>query len=105
MPELSLHKIIAMAKIIPLFAEEELWEFWAARVAGSGLPLIPPAKKKLLKNDTPFEKEVRRFNRLIKELNEYESHFKRQEKLKEEYDRLCHTRLIPVLMNLARAKY
>lgn len=93
-----------MAKILTLFGEEETLEI-PATFSVNDLPLIPVAKKNTGKTDTPFEREIRRFNRLIKELHEYESQLKQQEKLQEDYDRLYQTRLVPVLVRLGKAKH
>jgi len=73
--------------------------------AGKNLPLIPVATRKQGKKDTPYEKEARRFNRLVKELHEYETHFQQQQKSEEEYDRLYQTRIVPLLVELGKAKY
>jgi hypothetical protein len=73
--------------------------------AGKSLPLIPVATRKQGKKDTPYEKEARRFNRLIKELHEYETHFEQQQKSEEEYDRLYQTRIVPLLVELGKEKY
>lgn len=73
--------------------------------AGKNLPLIPVATRKQGKKDTPYEKEARRFNRLVKELHEYETHFEQQQKSEEEYDRLYQTRIVPLLVELGKEKY
>lgn len=73
--------------------------------AGKNLPLIPVATRKQGKKDTPYEKEARRFNRLVKELHEYETHFEQQQKSEEVYDRLYQTRIVPLLVELGKEKY
>ncbi len=73
--------------------------------AGNNLPLIPVPARKKGKKDTPYEKEARRFNRLVKDLHEYETHFEQQQKSEEEYNRLYQTRIVPLLVELGKEKY
>ena len=94
-----------MAKIITLFGEEEFIEKVKIEHHNSALPLIPLAKKKASKNDTPLEKEIRRFNRLIKQIQEYEDDQRKQRDYENEYDRLYHQLLVPELIKLAKLKY
>ncbi len=69
------------------------------------LPVIALAKKKPSKNDTPLEKEIRRFNRIIKELQEYETEAKNNRATEEEYQRLYTIELVPLLNKLALVKF
>lgn len=72
---------------------------------GKHLPLIPVATRKQGKKDTPYEKEARRFNRLVKELHEYETQFEQQQKSEEEYNRLYQIQIVPLLVELGKEKY
>lgn len=88
-----------------LFDEQETSGNTSSSEAGKNLPLIPVTPRKQGKKDTPYEKEARRFNRLVKELHEYETHFEQQQKSEEEYDRLYQTRIVPLLVELGKEKY
>ncbi len=65
------------------------------------LPVIPLAKKKASKDDPPIEKEIRRFNRLIKELHEYEEGQKKKQEAKEYQQKLYVEKVLPELKILS----
>lgn len=94
-----------MAKNRSLFDEQQTSGYTFSSEAGKNLPLIPVTSRKQGKKDSPYEKEARRFNRLVKELYEYETHFEQQQKSAEEYDRLYQTRIVPLLVELGKEKY
>ncbi len=68
------------------------------------LPLIPMVKKKASKNDTPLEKEIRRFNNYIKELYEYEEQAKQNKAEDEQAHVLYLTKIVPLLTEIAQAR-
>ena len=65
------------------------------------LPLIQLTQKKASKNDSPLEKEMRRFNKLVKELEEQEKENERQKMEDEKYQQLFFTKVQPLLIELA----
>ncbi|MEI6947381.1 hypothetical protein V9K67_09335 [Paraflavisolibacter sp. H34] len=71
----------------------------------SALPLIPLASKKASKADSPLEKEIRRFNRLVKQLQEQEAAAAREKEAEERYEQLYRQKVVPELARLAAAKY
>jgi hypothetical protein len=68
------------------------------------LPLIQLTQKKASKNDTPLEKEMRRFNKLIKELKEQEKENERQKMEDEKYQQLFFSKVQPFLIELAHTQ-
>lgn len=68
------------------------------------LPLIPLTQKKTSKNDTPLEKEIRRFNKLVKELEEQEKENERQKREDEKYQQLFFSKVQPLLIELAHTQ-
>jgi hypothetical protein len=67
----------------------------------SALPLIQLAQKKASKKDTALEKEMRRFNKLVKELEEQEKENERQQMQDEKYQQLFFAKVQPLLIELA----
>ena len=65
------------------------------------LPLIQLSQKKASKKDFPLEKEMRRFNKLVKELHDQEAENKRQELEDESYQQLFFKKVHPMLIELA----
>src|SRR5438093_6033093 len=92
-----------MAKVFRLFDEERTVN--SGENPSSPLPLITTAKKKASKNDTPLEKEIRRFNRLVKQLYMFEEEAARQKQYNERYEQLYQQQLLPELAKLAQARY
>ncbi len=90
-----------MAKVLSLFNVEEIKAAKAKNPPDNILPIIPLANKKASKNDSPLEKEMRRFNRLIKELHEYEENKKNKQANEEKYNQLYVQNVVPVLTELA----
>jgi hypothetical protein len=68
------------------------------------LALLQPITKKASKNDTPLEKEMRRFNKLVKELEEQEKENERQKMEDEKYQQLFFTKVHPLLIELAHTQ-
>jgi hypothetical protein len=68
------------------------------------LPLILLPKKRASKSDSALEKEMRKYNRLLKELHEYEEAEKEQQKQEELYSRLCIEKILPVKQDLAEVQ-
>ncbi|HSN62478.1 MAG TPA: hypothetical protein VLR49_16190 [Ferruginibacter sp.] len=68
------------------------------------LPLIQFTKKKASKNDSPLEKEMRRFNKLVKELEEQEKENERQKVEDEKYQQLFFAKVQPLLIDLAHTQ-
>ena len=68
------------------------------------LQLIEVLKKKASKNDSPLEKEMRRFNKLVKELEEQETENKRQETEDQSYQDLFLKKVHPMLVELAHTQ-
>ena len=68
------------------------------------LPLIQLTKKKASKNDTPLEKEMRRFNKLVKELEEQERENDLQKVEDEKYQQLFSKKVHPLLVELAHTQ-
>lgn len=65
------------------------------------LSLIPLNQKKASKNDSPLEKEMRRFNKLVKELQEQEKENAMQQMEDEKYQQLFFAKVHPMLVELA----
>jgi hypothetical protein len=76
-----------------------------APIDESALPLIPLANKKASKTDSPLEKEIRRFNRLVKQLQEMEADAAREREADALYEQLYRQQVLPELAKLAQAKY
>lgn len=68
------------------------------------LPLIQLTQKKASKNDTPLEKEIRRFNKLVKELEEQEKENEGQKREDEKYRQLFFSKVQPLLIELAHTQ-
>lgn len=68
------------------------------------LPLIQLTQKKASKNDTPLEKEMRRFNKLVKELEEQEKENEGQKMEDEKYQQLFFSKVQPLLIELAHTQ-
>ena len=68
------------------------------------LPLIQLTQKKASKNDTPLEKEMRRFNKLVKELEEQEKENEGQKIEDEKYRQLFFSKVQPLLIELAHTQ-
>ncbi len=68
------------------------------------LPLLQLTKKKASKNDTPLEKEMRRFNKLVKELEEQERENNLQKTEDEAYQQLFGKKVHPLLVELAQVQ-
>lgn len=68
------------------------------------LPLIQLTQKKASKNDTPLEKEMRRFNKLVKELEEQEKENEGQKREDEKYQQLFFSKVQPLLIELAHTQ-
>lgn len=68
------------------------------------LPLIQLTQKKASKNDTPLEKEMRRFNKLVKELEEQEKENEVQKMEDEKYRKLFFSKVQPLLIELAHTQ-
>ena len=89
-----------------IFGEEELQKITTVMPEDeNALPLIYTEKKRASKNDSPLEKEIRRFNKLIKELHEYEEEQQKKVVEKEQYDKLFITEIIPHLRDLADLQF
>ena len=89
-----------------IFGEEELQKITTVMPEDeNALPLIFTEKKRASKNDSPLEKEIRRFNKLIKELHEYEEEQQKKVVEKEQYDKLFITEIIPQLRDLADLQF
>jgi hypothetical protein len=71
----------------------------------TSLLLIPLSKKKVSKNDTPLEKEIRRFNRLVKNIQEMETELNKEKENEEKYERLYQKKLLPKMIKLAKVKF
>jgi hypothetical protein len=71
---------------------------------GNDLPLIQLTKKKASKHDTPLEKEMRRFNKLVKELAEQERENNLQKAEDEQYQQLFFKKVHPMLVELAHVQ-
>ena len=71
---------------------------------GNSLMLLPQAQKKASKNDTPLEKEMRKFNKLVKELQEQEKQNALQQEEDEKYQTLFFSKVHPLLVSLATAQ-
>jgi hypothetical protein len=65
------------------------------------LPLILLPKKRASKSDSPLEKEMRRYNKLLTELHEYEQAEKEQQKQEQLYNQLYIEKLLPVKQDVA----
>lgn len=65
------------------------------------LPLIQLSQKKASKKDTPLEKEMRRFNKLIKEIKEQEQANAQQQVADDQYQQLFFKKVHPLLIELA----
>ncbi len=65
------------------------------------LSLIPLNQRKASKNDSPLEKEMRRFNKLVKELQEQEKENAMQQMEDEKYQQLFFAKVHPMLVELA----
>ena len=92
-----------MSENLHLFAEEEMQKITiAASNQESALPLIPLAKKRQSKNDSPLEKEMRRFNKLIKELHEYEEGAKKKKEEEEEFNKMYLAKVMPLIKELSK---
>ncbi len=65
------------------------------------LPLIQLSRKKASKNDSPLEKEMRRFNKLIKEIKEQEQANAQQQEADDRYQQLFFKKVHPLLIELA----
>lgn len=68
------------------------------------LPLIRLTQKKASKNDTPLEKEMRRFNKLVKELEQQEKENEVQKMEDEKYRQLFFSKVQPLLIELAHTQ-
>lgn len=68
------------------------------------LPLIQLTQKKASKNDTPLEKEMRRFNKLVKELEEQKKENEVQRIEDEKYQQLFFSKVQPLLIELAHTQ-
>lgn len=68
------------------------------------LPIIPLTQKKASKNDTPLEKEMRRFNKLVKELEEQEKENEEQKREDEKYRQLFFSKVQPLLIEFAHTQ-
>ena len=92
-----------MSENLNLFAEEEMQKI-AIAISNqeSSLPLIPLAKKRPSKNDSPLEKEMRRFNKLIKELHEYEEGAKKKQEDEEEFNKMYLAKVMPLIKELSK---
>ena len=75
-----------------------------AEVNEMPLPLLQLTKKKASKNDTPLEKEMRRFNKLVKELEEQERENNVQKTEDEAYQQLFGKKVHPLLVGLAHVQ-
>lgn len=92
-----------MTQNLNLFGEEELKQITILQIEEEViLPLIPLVKKRPSKNDSPLEKEIRRFNKLIKELHDYEESNKQKLADKADYDKLYHIKVLPHILELAK---
>ena len=69
------------------------------------LSLIQLTKRKASKNDTPLEKEMRRFNKLVKELQEQEKQNEEQQREDEKYQQLFFKKVHPLLIELASVQF
>ena len=95
-----------MSKTQSLFGEEELQKITTIVMEEENvMPLIFTEKKKASKNDSPLEKEIRRFNKLIKELHEYEEEQQKKVVEKNQYDKLFISEIIPQLRDLADLQF
>lgn len=72
--------------------------------AGDLLPLQVPDGKKASRKDTPLEKEMRRFNKLVKELKEQEQATAQQQQADEAYQQLFFKKVHPLLVELAHTQ-
>ncbi len=93
-----------MARQNSLFGEEE-FSHKPPKKEDAPLPLIPLAQKRASKNDTPLEKEIRRFNKLIKDLHEYEANIAKEKEYNDLYERLYQQKIVPELEKLSRVKF
>ena len=69
------------------------------------LALIQLTKKKASKNDTQLEKETRRFNKLVKEIQEQEKQNVEQQREDEKYQQLFFKKVHPLLVELANVQF
>lgn len=70
-----------------------------------GIMLIQLEKKKLSKNDTPLQKEMRRFNKLVKEIQEQEKANEAQHREDEHYQQLFFKKVHPLLVELSTVQF
>ncbi len=68
------------------------------------LPLIVGAGKKASKTETPLEKEMRRFNKMIEEINQHEENQKKKQQQEDQYHQLYQSKVIPAYTTLAAEK-
>ncbi len=68
-----------------------------------GLPLLQ-VRQKSTKADSPIDKESRKFNKLLKELHDYEASLKDYEQEQEAERKLYQEKCLPELLKLANAK-
>jgi hypothetical protein len=71
----------------------------------NNLLLIPLSKKKPSKNDTPLEKEIRRFNKLIKDIQKLEEEMSEEKENEEKYERLYQEKVLPEMIKLSKLKF
>ncbi|MFT4155906.1 hypothetical protein [Parafilimonas sp.] len=103
-----------MSKVISLFNMDEIEQLKKEQQAFTDkndpgtvhavMPLLYVPKKKASKNDSPLEKEMRRFNRLIKEIHEHEQSEKEEKRNEEKYERLFQQKVVPKMMECALLK-
>ncbi|MBC7867390.1 MAG: hypothetical protein H7X88_07640, partial [Gloeobacteraceae cyanobacterium ES-bin-316] len=79
-------------------------EFNEDLAAGELLPLITTADKKASRKDSPMDKEMRRFNKLIKELKEQEQANAQQQVADDLYQDLFFKKVHPMLVDLAHTQ-
>ncbi|MCP9751856.1 hypothetical protein [Ferruginibacter sp. HRS2-29] len=65
---------------------------------------IPSEKKKLSKKDGPLEKETRRFNRLVKEIEELQKSSEQHKAEDELYHKLFLEKVHPMLIDVSKAQ-
>jgi len=65
---------------------------------------IPSEKKKPSKKDGPLEKETRRFNRLVKEIEEFQQQNEQHKAEDELYQRLFLEKIHPLLIEVAKVQ-
>ncbi len=69
--------------------------------AGELLPLVTASSKNASSKDSPMEKEMRRFNKLIRELKEQEQANAQQQEADDLYQQLFFKKVHPLLIELA----